>query len=70
MKMEKIELQDNHWIKDAARMCGDVTVGCSDTAGILENGLASAGFLKTKYAELTELTLRLDRPCRRQHLPN
>jgi methyl-accepting chemotaxis protein len=60
MKMEKIEVHDNVWIKDAARMCGDVTVGCSDTAGILEKGLESADFLKTKYAELTELTLRLD----------
>ncbi len=60
MKMEKIEIQDNNWIKDAARMCGDVTVGCSDTAGILEKGLESADFLKAKYADLTELTLRLD----------
>jgi methyl-accepting chemotaxis protein len=60
VKMEKIEIQDNAWIKDTARMCGDVTVGCSDTAGILENGLASADFLKAKYGELTELTLRLD----------
>lgn len=60
MQMEKIEIQDNGWIKDAARMCGDVTVGCSETAGTLEKGLASADFLKTKYAELTELTLRLD----------
>jgi methyl-accepting chemotaxis protein len=60
MKMEKIEIQDNGWIKDTARMCGDVTVGCSDTAGILEKGLESADFLKSKYGELTELTLRLD----------
>ena len=41
-------------------MCGDVTVGCSDTAGILEKGLESTDFLKTKYAQLSELTLRLD----------
>lgn len=60
MKMEKIEIADNSWIKNAARMCGDVTVGCSDTAGILENALASADFLKAKYSGLTELTLRLD----------
>lgn len=60
MKMEKIEIQDNHWIKETARICGDVTVGCSETAGILEKGLASADWLKTKNGELTELTLRLD----------
>jgi methyl-accepting chemotaxis protein len=60
MKMEKIQIHDNSWIKDTARMCGDVTVGCSDTAGILEKGLESADFLKTKYSQLSELTLRLD----------
>lgn len=60
MKMEKIEIHDNSWIKDSARMCGDVTVGCADTAGILEKGLESADFLKVKYGQLSELTLRLD----------
>ena len=60
MKMEKIEISDNGWIKETARICGDVTVGCSDTAGVLESALASADFLKSKYGELTELTLRLD----------
>ena len=60
MKMENIKIHDNSWIKDTARMCGDVTVGCSDTAGILEKGLESTDFLKTKYAQLSELTLRLD----------
>lgn len=60
MKMEKIEIQDNHWIKETARICGDVTVGCSETAGILEKGMNSADFLKSKYSELAELTLRLD----------
>lgn len=60
MKMEKIEIHDNRWIKETARICGDVTVGCSETAGILEKGLASADWLKAKHGELTELTLRLD----------
>lgn len=60
MKMEKIEIEDNRWIKETARICGDVTVGCSETAGILEKGMNSADFLKSKYGELTELTLRLD----------
>ncbi len=60
MKMEKIEIQDNRWIKETARICGEVTVGCSETAGVLEKGMESADFLKSKYGELTELTLRLD----------
>ena len=68
--MEKIEIQDNNWIKNAARMCGDVTVGCSDTAGILEKGLESADFLKAKYADLTELTLRLDSDIASLHANN
>ncbi len=60
MKMEKIEIEDNRWIKETARICGEVTDGCSETAGILEKGMASADFLKSKYGELAELTLRLD----------
>jgi methyl-accepting chemotaxis protein len=60
MKMEKIEVQDNQWIRETARICGDVTVGCSETAGLLEKGLASADWLKAKHGELTELTLQLD----------
>jgi methyl-accepting chemotaxis protein len=60
MKMEKIELEDNHWIGETARICGDVTVGCSEAAGILEKALASADWLRSRHGELTELTLRLD----------
>lgn len=60
MKMEKIEVQDNHWIRETARICGDVTVGCSETAGLLEKGLESADWLKAKHGDLNELTLRLD----------
>lgn len=60
MKMEKIQVQENHWIRETARICGDVTVGCSETAGLLEKGLESADWLKSKHGELTELTLRLD----------
>ena len=60
MKMEKIEIQENHWIEQTARICGDVTVGCAETAGVLEKALASADWLKSQHSELTELTLRLD----------
>ena len=61
MKMEKIEIQDDRWIEETSRICGDVTVGCAETAGILEQGMESASFLKSKYGELSELTLQLDR---------
>jgi methyl-accepting chemotaxis protein len=60
MKMEKIELQENHWIEETARICGDVTVGCAEAAGVLEKALTSADWLKSQHNKLTELTLRLD----------
>ena len=58
--MEKIEVEQNHWIERTARICGDVTVGCAEAAGVLEKALASADWLKSRHGELTELTLRLD----------
>jgi carbonic anhydrase/acetyltransferase-like protein (isoleucine patch superfamily) len=60
MKMGKIEIQENHWIEETARICGDVTVGCTETGGVLAKALASADWLKSKHGELTELTVRLD----------
>jgi methyl-accepting chemotaxis protein len=58
--MEKIEIEENHWIRETARICGEVTVGCAETAGRLETALASTDWLKARHGELTELTLRLD----------
>lgn len=60
MKMEKIASAENHWIRETARICGDVTVGCTEAAGILEKALNSADWLKARHGELTELTLGLD----------
>lgn len=60
MKMEKTGLTDDHWIRDTASICGEVTVGCSETAGVLEKALHSAGWLKARHGELTKLTVRLD----------
>jgi methyl-accepting chemotaxis protein len=58
--MEKIEIEDNQWIRETAKICGDVTVGCAEAAGKLETALASADWLKAQHGQLTELTLRLD----------
>ncbi len=58
--MEKIEVQENHWIEETARICGDVTVGCAEAAGVLEKALASADWLKSQHGKLSELTLQLD----------
>jgi methyl-accepting chemotaxis protein len=60
MKMEKIASAENHWIRETARICGDVTVGCTEAAGILEKALNSTDWLKARHGELTELTLGLD----------
>jgi methyl-accepting chemotaxis protein len=58
--MEKIALPENHWIRETARICGDVTVGCTEAAGVLEKALQSADWLKARHGDLTELTLGLD----------
>lgn len=58
--MEKIALTENHWIRETARICGDVTIGCTEAAGVLEKALQSADWLKARHGELTELTLGLD----------
>lgn len=60
MKMEKIALTDNHWIRETARICGEVTVGCTEAAGVLQKALNSADWLKAQHGELTQLTQNLD----------
>ena len=60
MKMEKIALSENHWIHETARICGEVTVGCSEASGVLEKALQSADWLKARHGDLTKLTQGLD----------
>ncbi|WP_397577517.1 methyl-accepting chemotaxis protein [Sphingorhabdus sp.] len=60
MKMEKIALSENHWIHETAQICGEVTVGCAEAAGVLEQALQSADWLKARHGEMTELTQALD----------
>lgn len=60
MKMDKIEIPENQWVRETSRMCGDVTIGCAEAAGVLEEALQSADWLKIRHSELTELNLRLD----------
>jgi methyl-accepting chemotaxis protein len=57
--MENQAIQLNHWIDDTARICGEVVVDCSDTAGTLENALTSAGELQQKHLELESITEQL-----------
>jgi len=60
VEMEEIGLTDNHWIREAARICGEVTVGCADAAGVLEKALESVDWLKAQHSALTKLTVRLE----------
>jgi methyl-accepting chemotaxis protein len=60
VKMEKIALSENHWIHETARICGEVTVGCSEASGVLEKALQSADWLKARHGDLTKLTQGLD----------
>ncbi len=60
MKMDKIEFPENQWVRETSRICGDVTVGCAEAAGVLEEALQSADWLKSRHSELTALTARLD----------
>lgn len=60
MKLERIEPDQDRWIDRTARICGDVTVGCAETAGILEKAIESADGLKISYGQLSEINERLD----------
>jgi methyl-accepting chemotaxis protein len=60
MKMDKVALSENHWIHETAQICGEVTVGCAEAAGVLEQALQSADWLKARHGEMTELTQALD----------
>ncbi len=57
--MENQAVQLNHWIDDTARICGEVVVDCSETAGTLESALKSAQDLSDKHLELETITHQL-----------
>ena len=57
--MENIAFQANDWIDDTAKICGEVAVDCSDTAGTLEQALKSAEQLRRDHSEWESITDRL-----------
>jgi methyl-accepting chemotaxis protein len=60
VKMEKIELPENSWIAETARICGQVTIGCTETAGLLERAIKSADLLKEGHTNLAGITGKLE----------
>ncbi len=61
MKFEKIEIQDDHWVEETAKICGEVAVGSSQAAGEMELALGSALTLQNKCDDLTNLSVMLVR---------
>lgn len=60
MKMEKIEAGENRWIDETAKICGEVTIGCTETAGILSRAIKSADILKEGHINLAVITNKLE----------
>ncbi len=59
MKIEKIESQDI-WIEKTADVCGQVAVGCTETAGLLENAAATATKLKANQDALADIIEKVE----------
>jgi methyl-accepting chemotaxis protein len=57
--MEYQAIQENRWINETAKICGEVVVDCSDTAGALENALKSASELQDRHLEMEAITHQL-----------
>ena len=56
MKMEVVEKADNKWISATADICGDVTIECTETAGILHRAIQSAEHVRSSNSELERIT--------------
>jgi methyl-accepting chemotaxis protein len=57
--VENLAIQSNHWIDESAKLCGEVAVDCSDTAGTLLEALDSASLLRREHGELEKITEKL-----------
>lgn len=57
--MENLALQANKWIDDTAKICGEVAVDCSDTAGTLQQAAKAAEALQREHNLLESITDKL-----------
>jgi methyl-accepting chemotaxis protein len=57
--MENHARDANRWIEDAAKICGEVTVGCSHAGGTIEQALSAAQRLALDHEELESISERL-----------
>ncbi len=58
-EMENLALQTNKWIDDTAKICGEVAVDCSDTAGTVEQASKAAIALRREHGLLESITDKL-----------
>lgn len=57
--VDNLVTQSNKWIDATAKICGEVAVDCSDTAGTLELATKAAQDLRREHHALEEITDRL-----------
>ncbi len=57
--MANVAAQSNQWIDETAKICGEVAVDCTDTAGTLLQAMGSAEDLRREHDELEKITERL-----------
>lgn len=65
MKIEKIEPANTDLINAVARSCGDVTIGCVDISGEIEDVLETAAEIKERRLALVELLSEVSADQRR-----
>lgn len=59
MKHEKIDITDPKLIDAVARSCGEVTVGCADVGGLVEEVMANAGEMRERRETLNDVIVKL-----------
>ena len=59
MKFEKLEVSDPKLIDAVARSCGEVTVGCADVGGLVEEVMATASEMRERREALQDVIASL-----------
>ena len=59
MKHEKFDIADPKLIDAVARSCGEVTVGCADVGGLVEEVMTTAGEMRTRQEMLQDVIAKL-----------
>ena len=60
MKQERFEQADATALDIIPQSCGEVTIGCSDVTGILQQVIESSGRLRAEHAALQESVAEME----------